>query len=519
MPHVLACVVEEHDIRLVLLAGVICSLASATAFNLVGRADWAQSPRDRWWWITGAAFVAGGGVWATHFVAMLAYEPGVPLEYGITRTILSVIIAIAIVGLGIVVALTGIRWAALGGAIAGAGVGAMHYTGMAALHAPAEIAFDGPTVVLSLAWGVGLGAGAFYARARWPDTRGRAAAVTMFALSILMLHFTAISAMTLTPAPGMAIPRQLASPQTLAVAVGAFTILIIALSLVGSIFDERLARRNLREADQLRQHVAELEGVQRQLQGTGATLANALDRAAASNRAKSQFLTTISHELRTPLNAVIGFSELIQMEIHGPIGDPRYTEYVSNIHESGAHLLALINDVLDFAKIDVGRVPLADEEIEIPDLFTETLRLARGSASSGIELLQDPQEPDLPRLRGDRRRIKQIMLNLLSNAIKFTPPPGTVTVAAKRHGRELTIAVSDTGIGIAAGDIGKALEPFGQVDGRLARDYEGAGLGLPLCKQLVELHGGSLRIDSVPHRGTTVTLTFPADRSLPLLKP
>jgi signal transduction histidine kinase len=220
----------------------------------------------------------------------------------------------------------------------------------------------------------------------------------------------------------------------------------------------------------------------------------------------------MSHELRTPLNSVIGFAELLGIELHGPIGDSRYRDYAASIRDSGSRLLALINDVLDFAKIDAGRLELADDEIDIPELFDASLRMVKSAADeAGLALHKEIAEAELPRLRGDHRRIKQILLNLLSNAIKFTPRAGTITIAVRRQTGAVVMTVADTGIGIAADDLDRALEPFGQIDNRLARAYEGTGLGLPLSKQLMELHGGSLRLASEPGVGTTVTLTFPAE--------
>ncbi len=515
MPKVFACISQQHDIRLVVLAGVLCVLACVTAFNLMARSDGARSGRDRGLWVAGAAVVSGGGVWATHFVAMLAYRPGMPLGYNLNLTVLSIVIAVAIIWLGCAISAADGRWAALGGAVAGAGIGAMHYTGMAALHAQADISFDMATVAVSLGLGVAFGGCAFYLRQRWHHLRGRICAAAVFAFAILALHFTGMSAVTLTPDPALPVPDLVTSPQWLAIAVAAVTLMIVVLSLAGSIFDERLAERNVQEAARLRRNVLELEATRQQLEATGASLRCALEQASASNLAKSQFLATMSHELRTPLNAIIGFSELIAMKLHGPLGDERYGEYVTNIYDSGRHLLALVNDVLDCARIDAAGLPLADDEIDIPELLTDALRIARGSsANSGVELYEGEPCPGLPHLRADRRRIKQVLLNLLSNAIKFTPRPGVVTLAARCSGSGLVITVSDTGIGIDPADLGKAMEPFGQIDSRLARTHAGTGLGLPLSKQLMELHGGSLVIDSEPGRGTIVILTFPAERLL-----
>lgn len=513
MQKIIACITQQHDIRLVFLAGVVCLLACLTAFNLIARSRGTSSPRERWLWITGAAIVAGCGVWATHFVAMLAYRPGLPLGYDVGLTIVSVVIAVAIIGLGCAIGLAGAGWAALGGGIAGAGIGAMHYAGMAALRIAAEVAYDPIAVALSVAIGVVLGACAFYVRENRLDLRGGVYAALVFALAIVSLHFTGMSAVTLTPDVELSILHQVTSPEWLAVAVAAVTLMIIILSFAGSVIDQHLAERNEHEAARLRAHVIALEMARQEHETTGASLRDALDRADAGNRAKSQFLATMSHELRTPLNAVIGFADLIATELHGPIGDPRYREYLTCIRDSGAHLLALISDVLDFAKIDAGKLTLAEDEISIPELFAEARRMVEPTASeAGLTLREELPQSELPHLRADHRRVKQVLLNLLSNAIKFTPAPGVVSISARGSGRDLVIAVFDTGIGMAQADVPRALEPFGQIDNSFVRTYQGTGLGLSLSKQLMELHDGSLGIESMPGRGTLVTLTFPAER-------
>ena len=512
MSHILACVTQEHDIRLVLLAVLVCLLASLTAFKLIASGRDAAAARDRWMWTAAAAVVAGCGVWATHFVAMLAYRPGLPVGYDVALTVLSLAIAVAVIGCGFAVGLAGSAWAALGGAVVGAGIGAMHYTGMAAMQVAGEAAHDPLGVGVSIVIGIVLGALAFRIREYRPGLRADACAGIVFALAIVGLHFTAMAALTLTPDAAMPRPDEVTAPEWLAVAVTAVTLMIIASGLAGSVVDRRLAERKA-EAERLRERVVALEAVKQELEATGANLRDALDRAAASNQTKSEFLATISHELRTPLNAVIGFSELLGLQIHGKLGDPRYEDYATSIRDSGAHLLELIGDVLDFAKIDAGRLSLANDEVNIPELFAAAQRIVQGAAAdAGLQLRVDAPAPDLPQLRVDQRRVRQILLNLLSNAIKFTPGPGLVTMAARRSGPDLVLSVSDTGIGIAPDDLPTALEPFGQVGNRLARTSEGTGLGLPLCKQLMELHGGLLQLESDPGSGTTVSLTFPAER-------
>ncbi len=244
-----------------------------------------------------------------------------------------------------------------------------------------------------------------------------------------------------------------------------------------------------------------------------AELRQAIEAAELASRSKSEFLANMSHELRTPLNAIIGFSEMTYQGIFGPVGNPKYLEYARDINASGQHLLDLINDILDLSKIEAGKLELQEQVVELPRLVTSCLNLiAERSRRAGLTI--ETRIPEgLPSLRADERKLKQIVINLLSNAIKFTPAGGTVVVAVDReadHG--VTIRISDTGIGIKPEDIATALEPFGQVDSKLNRKYQGTGLGLPVTKALVELHGGALAIESEPGVGTTVVVRFPAER-------
>ncbi|MEI7610630.1 MAG: PAS domain S-box protein, partial [Rhodospirillaceae bacterium] len=240
----------------------------------------------------------------------------------------------------------------------------------------------------------------------------------------------------------------------------------------------------------------------------------AKERAEAANIAKSRFLATVSHELRTPLNAILGFSEVIK---EGGTDDPamveRYADYARHIHTNGTHLLGLINDLLDLAKIEAGKFELHETIFDIEEVTAEAIEMLRSRAEAGRLLVTVDIAPNLPLLRGDDRAARHILINLLSNAVKFTPEDGTVTVSAglDDHGLPV-IAVADTGIGIAPEDISKVLEPFGQVDTALSRHHDGTGLGLPLCRHLIELHGGHLDITSSVGVGTTVTVRFPRDR-------
>tara|TARA_B100000614_G_scaffold260196_1_gene286493 strand:+ start:507 stop:1940 length:1434 start_codon:yes stop_codon:yes gene_type:complete len=243
-------------------------------------------------------------------------------------------------------------------------------------------------------------------------------------------------------------------------------------------------------------------------------LAVARDRAEQGNIAKSEFLAHVSHELRTPLNGIVGYADLLRTAPYGPIGNEKYREFVENIVISGRHLNELINDIIDVARVESGKFDLVEAAFDVRRVIAESVRLIKPMAdSAGVQI--EEQVPDaFGMMRGDRRRVMQILLNLLSNAVKFTPEGGRITISARHSDGGIVLGVRDTGIGMGAEDIPTALTPFGQISAPLRPNMEGTGLGLPLADALTTLHGGRLVIESSPGAGTEVTAAFPPERTV-----
>ena len=231
-------------------------------------------------------------------------------------------------------------------------------------------------------------------------------------------------------------------------------------------------------------------------------------RAEDANQAKSKFLANMSHELRTPLNAIIGFSEIMEAGMFGPLGAAKYDEYCRDIRRSGQYLLDVINDVLDMSKIEAGRIKLDFEDVELEQVVADAVRVVSGRAQAKRLALVFDLAPGM-RLRADKRAIKQIALNLLSNAVKFTPDGGRVRVRTRAWGGSVALVFDDTGIGIPTPALKKLGRPFEQVESQLTKTHQGSGLGLAIAKSLIELHGGAMRIRSTLNKGTTVVLRFP----------
>jgi signal transduction histidine kinase len=493
----IASVANEHNGPLVAVAALICTLSCYTALTLVARAGKpGNTTSDPW--LTAAAVVVGCGVWAMHFVALLAFQPQMRIGYAPGPAMFAAAIGVLCCGVGFAVVIR--RHAALGGAVVGAATAAMNYAVMFALRLPAHEHWNFVLVAASVIVAAGLGACSLVLSVK-PRWKSQLAAAVLLAAGALAAHFMGMAALSLTPDPAIQVPSEMIPPIWFSVAVTAICVLIVGLGVIGSLVD---------------QHISELEATKVELEQTAEKLSLAAKAATAADQAKSQFLASMSHELRTPLNAILGFSEILKDQSAAPTEGDRVRAYAKNIFDSGTHLLALIDEILDISKLDAGRLDLREEPLDVGVVVASCMNLTEIHAAKANIRLESAVPANFPLLNADDRRIRQILLNLLSNAIKFTEEGGRVQVSARAGQDGIAIAVSDTGIGMAEKEIPVALSRFGQINSSLSRRHTGTGLGLPLSKGLAELHGGTLSIESAAGVGTTVTVLFPPNRMIPV---
>jgi len=500
-----------YNTGLVALSVVVATLAAFVALSISGRIVAANSRPARWAWASAGAICMGGGIWSMHFIGMLAFSLPCGVTYSPVGTVLSMIPGILASGVALQVISQrtdpGFKRLALGGVLMGAGIGLMHYSGMAAMEAEALLRYDPGLVVLSIVVAVGLAFVSLSIRFRFRASGLSTIAVTAVAapfmgFAVAGMHYTAMQASIFFPLPDAPLASMPASPMFLAALITVFVVLIMVIALIAT-----FAGRQVELAQNLAAEIAERKRTEEEL-------IKARQQAEAANRAKSQFLATMSHEIRTPMNGVVGTANLLAAT---PLND-RQSQLVHNLVRSGQALIGIINDILDLSKIEAGRFDLASVEFDPRELIAEVTDLfCERCTSKGLEFVYFVTEEVPRRLTGDPSRLRQVLINLVGNAVKFTERGEILlelsVAESSRDHATLRCSVSDTGIGIDPEQQARIFESFHQVDASMTRSRGGTGLGLSIVKELVTIMGGEIGVESEVGRGSRFWFTVRLARS------
>ncbi|MBW8899344.1 MAG: response regulator [Massilia sp.] len=502
-----------YETPLVLISILVAIVASYSALSLAGRVSEATG-RTRFAWTLGGAAAMGSGIWAMHFVGMLAFRLPIPIAFDVPITLVSLVLPIAASGLALwQVSRADLSHVRLGvsALLMGVGINAMHYTGMAAMRMQPAIVYDPLLFALSVVIAVVASALAlwiaFRLRRSTPDVWvPRIGAAVVMGFAIVGMHYTGMAAANF-PADSVCMAASVGVHRdSLATLVVLATFCVLGLSLIASVFDARL------EANARILAISEATALERQQLLERERIAR--DHAERLSALKDEFLATLSHELRTPLSAILGWAGMLQRGVKDEATLKRALETIErNARAQGQ----LIDDLLDMSRIISGTVRLDVQTVDPARVIEAALGTVHPAAAAKMitlrtELGREPGAPPLE-VRADPGRLQQVLWNLLANAVKFTPSGGRVQVLLGRDGNDAVIRVIDSGIGIAPDFLPYVFDRFRQQDASISRQHGGLGLGLSIAKQLVELHGGTIAVDSAgPHTGTTFTVRLPLAR-------
>ncbi len=480
--------VDQHEPSLLAVAVLTCLFASTLSLELAKRHR-ADDDKSGWTWIVAAGLVAGSGIWTTHFVAMLAWRPGVPVAYGPLLSAASLVIAIVgAIGCFWLAAGSARRGQILAGCLLASVVAAMHYTGMGALRAQATVVWYLNVVAASVMLGICCGAVTLRLGASAEQLR-RLVGAAAFVVTVVVIHFGGMAALYLEADPTAGPPSGGLDSMLLVVAIVAAMTILLATASVGIIVDNRRLARSMAQAAALEQRNRVLE---------------------QTDLAKRRFVAGVSHEIRTPLNAVLGFTELLA---NSPLNESQ-ARHVAVIRDTGKLLLSLLDDILDLARLEAGRLELELRNFSLAEVVEHVRALLAPQAiECGLDLRVSTSLPNDLTLCGDPVRLRQILVNLISNGLKFTPRGEvslTITALASAGSeRRLRFEVRDTGIGIPLDRQERLFQPFVQADSSTTRKYGGTGLGLAISRSLVEAMGGVIGLQSEPGRGSLFWFELP----------
>ena len=505
--------IGSYDPSLVLVSVLVAVFASYTALSVAGRVKQAQGYAS-WAWTAGGALAMGSGIWAMHFIGMLAFRLPIPLGYDLPLTVLSLLLPVLVSGMALwqlrAPTLTP-RHFASSAILMGLGINAMHYTGMAAMRMVPGIEYDPLLFALSVLIAIASSAGALWIAFRLRQGASGAwlaqlAAAVVMGFAIAGMHYTGMAAARFPAGSICTAAEGWINPHNLALIVTLVIVGILLVALLVSVYDARLQARaasldaSLAIAEERK--TLYLHEVEARIE------------AERLNQMKDEFLSTVSHELRTPLNAILGWSQLLAQK--GPVSEEMLSKGLQTIERNARAQVQLIDDLLDMSRILSGKVRLDLQPVRPGEFVGTVVESLRPTALAKRIRLDADLDPEAGPVLADTGRMQQVMWNLVSNAIKFTQAGGEVQVSLWREGEQVALRVRDTGAGIRSDFLPYVFDRFRQADTSTTRHHGGLGLGLSIVRQLVELHGGTVGVDSAGEgQGATFTVHLPLQPALP----